>query len=348
MQPQLILDMPAEEYHEIEALSATGARLLYSGPLEFWWGTYGPGATEESSPAQTLGTAKHIAVLEGENAFKAAYVPEMSLEDHPGVLVSQADLKEWSRSHGGKVGGSKADLCRRIGIMCDANKWECPPLWPLLLDEHRADAEESGRVILKQRDYKDALSRIAQTKGILAPLRDRGGVPEVSLLWEESGIRCKARLDFLAPGIVLDLKNIANKHRESFGAACGKAIANDMLTIQAAWYLRAAKVAAEAGLLPFDQSGKEGFIFRWLFLQSEGCPNMAVRDYLTHSTALDTGKKGLTAAHSMARDVIGKAMGLYEQYMESHGKDRPWFPPLDKRDMDDSEYPSWFLLWDDW
>lgn len=341
MKTQLILDMPDDEYHAIDALSATGIKLLHAGPLEYFYYRYGPGSEEEATAAMRAGSAKHKAGLEGLEAFQAAYVPAICKEDFTGVLDSQEELKGWCRDHGLAVGGSKVMLCARIIEALDVFDSNHPTLWMIKINEQKNIAQDDGQEILTQDEYKDALSKARQIAPIIDPLREQGGKPEVTILFEQDGIPCKARIDYLAPGILLDLKNIQNSFKSPFSQVISKTMANSLLPIQAEFYLRAIRAAAKADLLPFAYKGS--FVFRWLFLQSTGCPNMAIRQYLERSVSIDTGTEGLTASKLWARDAIKNGMNLYREYQASHGKDRPWIPPLDEKEMEDIDYPSYLF-----
>jgi hypothetical protein len=342
MKPQLILDMPAEEYFAVKALSASGIKLLNSGPLEYWYYTFGPGSHQEGTAAMKLGTAKHLAGLEGLEAFRRVYVPAIDKRDYEGVLDSQEELKSWCKEHGLPVGGTKAVLCDRIfeaTLSLPESEW--PVLWMKEVESQKNCAHIDGQEILTQDDYKDALAKAKQIAPIIQKLRDGGGMPEVSIFWEQDGIPCKARFDFLSPGVVMDLKNIQNSHRISFDKLISKTMANSLLPIQAEFYLRGARAIQAAGLLPFEYKGD--FVFNWLFLQSAGAPNMAIREYEERHYSLDTGINETTMAKIWASAAIDDAAALYVKYHESHGDGNPWHPPIDSRVMTDEMYPHWFF-----
>ena len=342
MKPQLILDMPAEEYHALDALSATGIKMLYSGVLDFYHYKYGKGAESEQTAAMRLGSAKHMAGLEGLEAFRKAYVPAIDKRDYNSVLDSQEELKGWCRDHGLAVGGSKSVLCDRIINALDAFDDEGrPTLWMDQVNHQKDTARDNGQEILTQDEYKDALSKAKQIAPIVDAMRDAGGLPEVSILFEHGGIPCKARLDFLAPAIAFDLKNVQNSQRMPFGDLVSKTMANMLMVIQAEFYLMAVRAAQAAGLLPFKYDGD--WRFAWLFLQSAGTPNMCMRTHIEKQKSMDTGQIEQTMASLKGQKLIGQGMHLYQQYMKSHGTDSPWIPELDDQEMTDIMYPFWFL-----
>ena len=339
--PIVIPDMPAEEYHEIEALSASGIVLLDGGPLDFYYYRYGDGKSKASTPAQLLGRAKHTAGLEGLDAFEIGFMPALDLEDYPGALVYHADLKQWCKERNLPPGGTISVLCERIEEAADILE-EHPIIWPRELARHELAASDAGATILPLEDYNDALEKAKLIAPYIDSMRDRGGLAEATILWERGGIPCKARLDFFAPGSIFDLKNMANKYRSKFSSVVHREMANSLLTVQAAWYLAGARAARDAGVLPFDDRGLD-FTFKWAFVQQNGAPNIIARDYQEEAEALDDGTMYRTAADRKTWDIIDQAIALYARYSESHGKDRPWIPPLDDQPMTDLMYPFWFL-----
>jgi len=339
---KLILDMPEDDYHAIPALSASGIKLLNTGPLDYWHKIYGPGKSESGTRAQMNGSAKHKAALEGVEKLREKYTPALDKTMFDDVLDSHDDLKTWCKRHDLKVGGTKKVLCERIAEYCESSGINTPALWPTLTQDYAADATDSGKTILTQNEYADALEKSKQSAQIVGPLRDSGGHPEVTILWEDGGISCKARLDFLAPGIVLDLKNVANKNCVPFRECCHSEIGRRMMTVQAEWYLRAARIAQGAKLLPFDYDGD--FTFQWLFMQSSGTPNILVRDYEQKKEDIERpGKFVRTDISTRSASVITDAISAYSHFMSKFGTDTPWVTELDHAAMRDVDYPSWYL-----
>ncbi len=79
-----------------------------------------------------------------------------------------------------------------------------------------------GRTILKENEYGTALAIRDAVRGlpVIAGLLGKGH-PEISILWHnaETGVACKARLDWLTPdGIILDLKTTSCIEPRRFAA----------------------------------------------------------------------------------------------------------------------------------
>jgi exodeoxyribonuclease VIII len=95
--PRVDYDMPAELYHAIEALSASGARSILRSPAHFRVWRDEP---REPTPAMQLGTAVHLAVLEPERFESSVVVaPEFNRRTKDGKAAAEAFAAE----HAGKL-----------------------------------------------------------------------------------------------------------------------------------------------------------------------------------------------------------------------------------------------------
>lgn len=70
-----------------------------------------------------------------------------------------------------------------------------------------------------------------------------GGFPEVTVIWTSDGVRRRARLDYLKPAAITDLKSFANKFGKPVNEAITLAFANAKHHIQAEYYTDAARAA---------------------------------------------------------------------------------------------------------
>jgi len=106
---QVVYDMPAEEYHALPRLSSSGIKRLLVSAQDFYVGSWFNPQEREESDAFMLGSAYHKRILEGKDAFDAAYVvkPDCDkrttagkqlyaewLEDHPGAIPIAEDIYE--------------------------------------------------------------------------------------------------------------------------------------------------------------------------------------------------------------------------------------------------------------
>jgi hypothetical protein len=168
-------------------------------------------------------------VLEGEKAFAAAFAVKPSPEDHPGCLVTLEDLKAKLRTLCEPTSGTKESLTKRIKL-----KLPDVVVFDDVLKIFRAVAErEKLEIISKEaaREVRKAASAITSNPHLARAFT--GGVAEVSVFWEEDGVPLKARLDYLKPRCIIDLKGFANQRERPVDVAIRLAIAEYRYDIQA-------------------------------------------------------------------------------------------------------------------
>lgn len=128
--------------------------------------------------------------------------------------------------------GSGSDV-----VSVDADSWRTKAA-----KEEADEIRANGDIPLLAADY-EILRAIVDAVGA-HPLADdllRGGQPEVSMQWDDAptGIGLKARLDYLRPGLIVDLKTTTDASRHGFSSSAAK-FGYD---IQAAWYTEAVRQA---------------------------------------------------------------------------------------------------------
>lgn len=98
--PRVIRDMPAEDYHAMKALSASGAWTLAEDcPAKFLWRSpWNPLCPREDKPAFDLGTAAHLAVLE-----PARFAERTALVDAADYRTQKAQQARDEAREAGKV-----------------------------------------------------------------------------------------------------------------------------------------------------------------------------------------------------------------------------------------------------
>ncbi len=190
----IFYDMPAEEYHAIPALSATGLRTLARSA---WHYKNRP----DIKPTRPMlrGTLAHCAVLEPD-AMEARYlvVPEGAPRKPTPAQWTAKKPSDESRA---------------------AMAW-----WT----EFNASAE--GRQIVSAEDYaitQAQLRALRDEPTIAAILKEGRG--EVSVFWRDrrTGVYCKARPDWITPQdggrvTLLDLKSTADESPSGFGRAAAR------------------------------------------------------------------------------------------------------------------------------
>lgn len=95
--PGLFLEMPAEQYHGIEAMSASGAKKMLRSPMHYKLMRDQP---SEPTAAMQFGTAVHAGVLEPETfANVVAVLPEVNRR----TTIGKAAIAEFTRLNPGRI-----------------------------------------------------------------------------------------------------------------------------------------------------------------------------------------------------------------------------------------------------
>jgi hypothetical protein len=190
----VVHDMPLERYLAVDALSATGLKLLARSPWHF-----ANRVDTDPTPAMLRGTLAHCAVLEPD-AMERRYV----------VVPADAPNRPTRRQWEAKKPSPESQA---------AMAW-----WA---DFQAANA---SRELVSFADYalcQMQLEAVARQPELAALLREGRG--EVSVFWidEATGIYCKARPDWLPPAdgrsiTPLDLKTCADESPNGFGRAAAR------------------------------------------------------------------------------------------------------------------------------
>jgi hypothetical protein len=304
----IYFDLDEVPYHLDPALGSTDMGKLRDNPCDYWWGSpMNPmRPPDPDTPARLRGRAMHKLVLEGEAAFDALY---MRGPEHA------EDMTPAEKSASTKAA--------------------------------KAEAKKANKEILPADAYdRVSISSAMITKNPKLATAFTGGAPEVSIFWTREGIRRKARLDYLKPRGIGDLKSINNTREIAFPAACRNSIANYHYEMQAAHYIEARTMVAQffAEGLVFPSTGidkwrdllrkcaeSKVFAFQWVFFQAEKAP-------VTWSRILSPANP----IFDIATREIEMATDNYRAFMERFGRDSMWLLLDDPEELDISELPSWW------
>jgi hypothetical protein len=303
----IYLDLDEEIYRADSALGSSDMRKLVDNAATFWWESpMNPQRPKDrDTPATLRGRAMHKMVLEGEAAFSARYMRG----------------RDWME---GAPSSEKAAETKRIN----------------------AEAEKMGKEVLPSETYDRVViaSAMISKNPKLAPAFT-GGLPEISIFWTRDGLRRKARLDYLKPRGIGDLKSIANTRELAFPAACRIAIAQRRMEIQAAHYMEARAMIpqfmAEGRFNPPNAidlfaflkkcAAAKEFGWQWVFFQSEGAP-------VTWSRILSPANPIL----EVARRALDQAADNYRAFMDKFGPNEMWLILDPPEELDLAEMPAWW------
>lgn len=352
--PGVYLNLDEDEYHADPSLSASGIKLLTVSPLDYWVNSphLNPGKVEKTSDALNLGKAYHKIILEGRAAFDAAFCVAPDKEDHPDALDGGEQLREYCKSLGLKANGTISEMCKRIREV-DATV----ELWPEV--KELFEAERGDRATLTKAQW-DALrlveivvNRMPSTKGAFG-----NGFPEVSIFWrDELGVPMKARMDYLKPKTILDLKTFANIMSKETLSAVANEVARNRYFIQPIVYrrgLRAVKalysehgasVVRDATEVPeglHQALTAEQERFHFIFVQTGGVPNVVIREFAEFETYA-----GLSATQNgywyRGEVEMRRGIELYRKCMAQFKEGEPWITDFGRTAFKDESFPIWML-----
>lgn len=294
------------EYLDDPGLGSGDIRLLAKNPSSWWWNSrHNPDRPRQPEKKHfTIGQAFHKLVLEGQDAFDAAYA---RAPDHAEGLTS----------------GQKGAATKRFNQSMAASN-------TMVLKADDYDAVEG---------WADAIKRNPHLAACF-----QGGHAEVSVFWERDGIRLKGRYDYLKlvrrQGFMLaangDLKSVENIYLDPFPKACRKDIAEYGYDVQAAHYLHGLSLVPQMirEIWIFDHTGYDivadqwlqRFLdptlrcaWQWVFVQKNDMP-------LTHSYTMTPGFDGQPGSPIFEEGASKVNAGLqrYVDCVERFGFDKPW------------------------
>jgi PDDEXK-like uncharacterized protein DUF3799 len=228
------------EYHAAPGLSNSGMKDLAVSPLRYWYNFVNPAPKpedEEETKSQRMGSALHCAVLESEATFESRYVRELDPSDWPVCLDTVGEIRAWVADKRGKCKGTSKDdvIASALAHMEDIG--ESVPI--LQVEKSRFFAMNEGKTVLgvDEWDRLAGMIRAISEEPALRPILSNGK-PEVSIfaIDPETGVLCKARLDWMAPRHTLDLKSFTAKRGASIDKSIHDAIYYEGYYRQAYWY----------------------------------------------------------------------------------------------------------------
>lgn len=334
MEDGLYFNLSESEYFDIPRLSASGIKKLMIDPLNYWhscsW--LNPFYKRRESDAMALGSAFHRRILEGSELFYSHYAPEFEAPED--CVKGTEEIKECIRNLGAKPKGrKKAEYIAQLQELDPSIQ-----IYDLLDQEYKsanAGKEFISDSMLREIEYTAAMIE----KDPVASKCFTGGYPEVTVLWAEDGVQLKARLDYLKPRAVIDLKTFSNPMEKPIDSAIYGAMATRKYHIQAAFYMRAAAKAAEFAK---DMGGKfcdalaqtKEFDFYFVFRQTTDAPLVRVKKF-------DRGMMWSIGETTIEQAINGNGYHPgYKKMLETFGTD-PWIIPTEIQALEDSMFPPW-------
>lgn len=342
--PGIYFGMSDEEYHSDPALGSTSIKGLAIDPYEWQFDRlYGE---DKDSDAITFGHALHARLLEGRQIFEAKFCKEFDKSEHPGALNTIDDLKAWLDKHGqDRLSSKKKDELILMVMNID-------PTQPVLdVIKRKWDAANEGKIPLKPKRWAqiEVAAKWVQRDPLLSAVMEDGtfiaGAPEVSVFYEDRGVRLKCRFDRLLRHAIVDLKSFAPMFFGRIDGSDGtalKTLARMRYDIQEATYSRGWQRARElfAEGLVFGEPPYETFLAEcfdrdepswiWIMVKTKGAPQPLVIDWKAKF------------ARGAAAQRVEEAIDEYIRLRDEFGDDQEWPPMRPAMTVTDEDLPAYF------
>jgi hypothetical protein len=229
----IIYDLSFEDYQNSPGVNQSGLKLFQRSAEHYFAEYLDPQRPErEETKALRLGKMIHTATLEAESFLDRYYV-DLDPADYPTAIRTVEDLRAKLDALGVpyKKSEKKSGL---IAALLESDPSHSKLIWDDIVNEHMKANE--GKTAASKNDFEMCLEIGRRHKAHpLAQVLMEEGSPEVSLFWtdEETGVSCKARLDWLMADGILDVKSTEDASRYAFR----KSIADYGYHMQAAFYL---------------------------------------------------------------------------------------------------------------
>lgn len=211
--------------------------------------------------------------------------------------------------------------------------------------EWRDKTLAEGKVILTDDEYEQV---VAAGGAILNSPNLRSefvnGVPEVSVFWEENGIRMKGRYDYMKIRGTVDLKTFSEKFKQSLLRTVTQTIADRRYDVQAVHYQYGRKAMLglfEKGLVSGDQQPKRDWLHKvclnenpawvWVFFKTTGAP-----------VAFSVNPMNMRGMWRNAEEDRGIAIERYTKFMDTFGPEEVWVEDVPQFVLADEDLPPWF------
>lgn len=337
----LYFGMSDDDYHNIPRLSASGIKNLLISTMDFWnWSWMNPHKEQVDSAALIIGRAYHKRILEGQDAFNAAYAPDYQKPEGLEELDTIADMKAVLDKHGiqYKSAWKKEDYVE--AVKAQQNDDGKPYVFA---GEDRAKYESwhEGKTFLSRKIIEQIhIAAMMIEKHEQLSKTVVGGYPEATILWtcKETGVKMKSRFDYLKVKAITDLKTFTNKMRKRIEKAIYYAMAADKYHIQSALYYEADNYAREFAatgkvhgnvdpewLKQYAAEKDPSFVF--IFQQKGGAP--VTRGMIMPK--MQVNDLGMVA--------VREAQTTFAACQERYGSD-PWLDIAPIGTFNDSEFPA--------
>lgn len=334
--------LPEQMHHDDPGLGYSSIKALLTNPINGYWKRSAHGRrmmealglaepeAEGPSLGQQFGSACHVAVLEPER-FDEAYIE--AEDPPPGYLTSKDVIREGLIEAGAYLPPRSAAreeyvmAAKRAGLKV-MEDWKTDFL---IKAGPRTVLSKRWRAQLRMIEHLIDVKRADLDGRSLRENNFSRGYPEVTIIWEEDGVRMKARVDYLRTGGMIDLKTYAAPDDAAPVEFFMGQIRKWAYDLQAAHYGYAwaqigpqIDAGAVHGIVDPDwlERLRKGWAalnrenkpvpWRWVAVQSMGMPEI---DYIDFTAGLAMGAAQVQRAQSIE---------TYRRFVDEFGFDQPW------------------------
>lgn len=366
----IYFDLEEGAYHALHRLSASGIKnMLVSVPTfwaKSWMNEERAQNDEDSTKAQILGRAYHVAIFEPET-LGARYAGEPDLSAIDGILNTDTEVKAALKELGqpqSKAGENAYERAQRLVAMGYEG-----PIKAIILGEFKDNLggrQPIGSAFWAQIE-KD-IERIEANPEILELVT--GGFSEVTILWTcpNSGIKMKSRIDKLKSDMFVDLKSFANANGKPVNLAIRDQVQYYKYYLSLRVYQQAVAMIGKLDLQIKDEETSEARdsliealrartqpLQPWLFFQEKGgVPNLLARKLKLQRYADGVDVQSIGAEDhdfkladgllALKADVeIDRAKKLFNDAIATYGTESEWYPFDMLGEIGEGDFSDWFL-----
>lgn len=315
----IYVNLPTAQYFGDDRLGSTDLSILHNRPADWFYSSrHNPHRpTRESTDEMDFGSALHVLLLEGDEAYASAIT--LRPEEYPEVDrkgIETGVMKPWS----------------------GASNW-CKA-W---LEEH---ASPDGLILTADADRRVRhMAELIRNHPELGPPMG-AGMSEVSVLWtNDQGVRLRARFDKLLPKFVVDLKTFGGDAKgRSTTQQCLALVAQRNMDVQRFLYFMARRAMADLPIFGATPTQEEWLrkvaaveVWRWCWIfyrrrdDAKGYAPIVKPIMRSH----------FDASFESGRQKVDVALLNYKRFTERFGFEVPWAVVEPAEEPADHSFPSW-------
>ncbi|MFV0321619.1 MAG: PD-(D/E)XK nuclease-like domain-containing protein, partial [Alphaproteobacteria bacterium] len=268
------------------------------------------------------------------DAFNDTYKANLKEDIFKGLLKTVDDLKAFLDSQGVDYKKSaRKDELIKLAKPFRPNIWDC-----IKADYEDERITASDNDLIKVRNIKEALAR-SEYKNFFS-----GGIPEITVLFKFAGIDFKARIDYLKPTEILDLKTFSIRKGKMAKKSIHDAIGSFGYGLQARIYVFAINEAKryierdmiygftdkQKKILRQVANHREDHGFKFLFISSTHAPVIHAKNISGH-----------TNYYNFCAGMLSDALKQYKIYDAKFAKGEPWCDVIAEEELQDDDIPAW-------